>query len=256
METLNSWSLYTFGYLMGQFFFNKYIVFYGLGIAIAKYERINAPGLPKCIGRIHLYSNMWKYFDQGLYEFLFQLSLWNIFVGHQSKEIKNYFNFFSYIYASLCQRTSSMYRKLFASFTTFGFIYLWHGIYQFVFIWSIMNFICLQLEQFGRHIGHMQQDNFQKYFSESNRNRIKAIFGTQIFIPAVISNFYFFAGVEVGNVFVERTYFTGNFVIYLSLSFCSYCIYHVSEVIERCEIERRREKILKTAWEKIVFFYL
>ncbi len=186
-------------------------------------------------------------FRSGTVRIFISVESMKYFCWSSIKKIKNYFNFFSYIYASLCQRTSSMYRKLFASFTTFGFIYLWHGIYQFVFIWSIMNFICLQLEQFGRHIGHIQQDNFQKYFSESNRNRIKAIFGTQIFIPAVISNFYFFAGVEVGNVFVERTYFTGNFVIYLSLSFCSYCIYHVSEVIERCEIERRREKILKTA---------
>lgn len=79
-----------------------------------------------------------------------------------------------------------------------------------------------------------------------NQNRIKALLGTQIFIPAVISNFYFFAGVDVGNVFVERTYFTGNFVIYLSLSFCCYCIYHVSEVIERREVESGRVKLLKT----------
>lgn len=74
VEMLNPWSLYTFGYLMGQFFHIKYVVFYGLPMAIARYENIDAPGMPKCIGRIHLYSNMWKYFDQGLYEFLFQLS--------------------------------------------------------------------------------------------------------------------------------------------------------------------------------------
>lgn len=78
VKSLNPWSLYTFGYLMGQFFHNKYVVFYGLPIAVAKFENINAPGLPKCIGRIHLYSNMWKYFDQGLYEFLFTwVSQWS-----------------------------------------------------------------------------------------------------------------------------------------------------------------------------------
>lgn len=153
---------------------------------------------------------------------------------------------FSYIYTSLCRKASSVYRKLFASFITFTFIYLWHGIYQFVFIWSIMNFICLQLEQIGRYVGRMHSHNFDKYFRPANQNRIKALFGTQIFIPAVISNFYFFAGVDVGNVFVERTYFTGNFVIYLSLSFCCYCIYHVSEVIERWESERDGTKVLKT----------
>lgn len=109
-----------------------------------------------------------------------------------------------------------------------------------------MNFVCLQLEQIGRFIGRIQQHNFVKYLSQSNQFRVKALFGTQIFIPAVISNFYFFAGVDVGNVFVERTYFTGNFVIYVSLSFCCYCIYHVSEVIERWEIERDKTKKSKT----------
>lgn len=82
---MNPWALYTFGYLMGQFFHNKYVVFYGVSTAIAKFEGIDAPGLPKCIGRIHLYSNMWKYFDQGLYEFLFQLSIGSLNDKHHAK---------------------------------------------------------------------------------------------------------------------------------------------------------------------------
>lgn len=68
---LNSWSLYAFGYLMGQFFHNKYVIWYGISLALAQFDGMETPGLPKCIGRIHLYSEMWKYFDQGLYEFLF-----------------------------------------------------------------------------------------------------------------------------------------------------------------------------------------
>lgn len=108
-----------------------------------------------------------------------------------------------------------------------------------------MNFMCLQLEQIGRHIGRIQQQNFDKYLSANNQYRLNALCGTQLFIPAVISNFYFFAGVEVGNIFIERTYFTGNFVIYLSLSFCCYCIYHASEMIRQWEIERNRKKLLK-----------
>lgn len=71
LSNVNPWALYCFGYVMGQFFYNKYIVSYGFGLAFAAFDRINTPGLPKCIGRIHLYSDMWKYFDQGLYEFLF-----------------------------------------------------------------------------------------------------------------------------------------------------------------------------------------
>lgn len=67
---MNLWTLYSLGYLMGQYFHVKYVIFYGLGIAVAQMDRIDTPALPKCIARIHWYSDMWKYFDRGLYEFL------------------------------------------------------------------------------------------------------------------------------------------------------------------------------------------
>ncbi|KAJ6634594.1 Protein-cysteine N-palmitoyltransferase Rasp, partial [Pseudolycoriella hygida] len=174
VNELNPWSLYTFGYLMGQFFHNKYVVFYGLPISIAKYENINAPGLPKCIGRIHLYSKMWKYFDQGFESIKLQLS------GSPKIAIWSYFEIDHVRYPFL-----ELGKKIYLAhpFATFSFIYVWHGIYEFVFIWSVMNFICLQLEQIGRNIGRKQQKTFRKYFGEANKNRMKALFGTQIFIP-------------------------------------------------------------------------
>lgn len=55
---------------MGQFFSNKYVVVYGFSSAIAGAENIADLQTPKCIGRIHLYSDMWKYFDRGLHKFL------------------------------------------------------------------------------------------------------------------------------------------------------------------------------------------
>lgn len=62
--------MYGYGYTMGQFFHIKYLVIYGLSTSFAKFENIKVPSLPVCIGRIHLYSDMWKYFDAGLYSFL------------------------------------------------------------------------------------------------------------------------------------------------------------------------------------------
>lgn len=73
MSSINSWALYGAGYCMGQFFQMKYVVFYGLSTTLAKFEDISVPKTPKCIGRIHLYSDMWKYFDRGLYLFLLRL---------------------------------------------------------------------------------------------------------------------------------------------------------------------------------------
>lgn len=67
---LEPWAFYGFGYCMGQYFLNKYVVVYGLASTVCKAEDIDAPPQPKCIGRIHLYSDMWKHFDRGLYKFL------------------------------------------------------------------------------------------------------------------------------------------------------------------------------------------
>lgn len=74
IKSLNNWTLYGYGYCMGQFFHMKYVVMYGISSALSKFEGINTPETPKCIGRIHAYSDMWKYFDRGLYTFLTRLS--------------------------------------------------------------------------------------------------------------------------------------------------------------------------------------
>lgn len=64
------WAICGLAYCMGQLFQLKYVVSYGLSTSVMKFEQINAPNTPICIGRVHLYSNMWKYFDCGLYDFL------------------------------------------------------------------------------------------------------------------------------------------------------------------------------------------
>lgn len=80
MEHMSLWALYGFAYAIGQYFCNKYIVAYGLGLAMATFDRIDAQRKPMCVGRIHLYSKMWKYFDQGLHDFLFKYESFFLFL--------------------------------------------------------------------------------------------------------------------------------------------------------------------------------
>lgn len=63
-------SLFGYGYLMGQHFHVKYVVLYGFSCAFAKLDHIATPPKPICVARVHKYSDMWKHFDRGLYEFL------------------------------------------------------------------------------------------------------------------------------------------------------------------------------------------
>ncbi|KAK9891003.1 hypothetical protein WA026_013338 [Henosepilachna vigintioctopunctata] len=79
VESFDGWALYGYGYLMGQYFHMKYLVVYGLSTSVAKFENISVPSLPKCIGRIHLYSDMWKYFDNGLYKFLLRAEVIDLY---------------------------------------------------------------------------------------------------------------------------------------------------------------------------------
>ena len=70
MTKLPLWALCGMGYGMGQFFHLKYVVMYGMSSHLARLDGVEAPGHPACIGRIHLYSDMWRHFDSGLYEFM------------------------------------------------------------------------------------------------------------------------------------------------------------------------------------------
>lgn len=70
IERLGGWTMNGLGYCMGQYFHLKYVVVYGITTSIARCENINAPPIPKCVARVHKYSDMWRHFDRGLYLFL------------------------------------------------------------------------------------------------------------------------------------------------------------------------------------------
>ena len=70
VSKMDLWTLSGLGYSMGQFFCMKYVIFYGITRPIVMADGIEPPYHPKCIGRIHLYSDMWRNFDPGLYKFM------------------------------------------------------------------------------------------------------------------------------------------------------------------------------------------
>lgn len=219
IKPLDSFTLYGFGYLLGQFFHNKYVLIYGLTIALGNFDNIEMPDKPKCIGRVHLYSDMWKWFDRGLYEFLFK-----------------------YVYAELCLKTSSTTKKLLAALTTFVFIYAWHGLYVFLLIWSSLNCICIVFETLLRN--YFKTASYRKLLqkmkiSQHNEYRLNAYLSVQVLIPSVLSNFIFFAGDEIGFIFFQQTY-TKGFQHYLVLSIICYSIYHVCEIIKRYEMKNNK----------------
>lgn len=56
--------------LRGSLFASKYIVFYGLPTLVNRIIGMKTTELPRCIALIHLNSEMWRFFDTGIYEFI------------------------------------------------------------------------------------------------------------------------------------------------------------------------------------------
>ncbi|XP_059621371.1 protein-cysteine N-palmitoyltransferase Rasp [Phlebotomus argentipes] len=215
---LDSWALYGFGCLMGQLFHIKYVVEYGISTAFARLDGIDPPRKPKCIYRIHLYSEMWKNFDHGLYEFLFR-----------------------YIYSELSEKSSSTVKKLMASFVTFVFIYFWHGFFFYISVWALTNYCCVMVETFARRLSKTPQYRqfMQTHFSESWEYRWNAALGTILLIPAIISNFFFLGNFNVGIIFIRRTFGSG-FLHYACVFGGAICMFFTSEFIKRHEKERQQ----------------
>ena len=70
VKKMDLWTLSGLGYAYGQFFCLKYVFFYGVTRPIVMSDGIEPCNHPKCISRIHLYSDMWRYFDEGLHKFM------------------------------------------------------------------------------------------------------------------------------------------------------------------------------------------
>lgn len=186
VNSMDNWTLYGFGYTMGQFFHVKYVVFYGLSTTWAALEGIPVPNTPKCIGRIHLYSDMWKYFDVGLHRFLVK---------------------YLYIPTNGAKTTFS---KVLASAVCFCFIFGWHGLHGNILIWSVLNLIGVLTEYIASDVyNRYLKKTFDEHFSTQWQRRIFCGVASPLLALSAISNFYYFSNEAVGHVFMRR-YAYGN----------------------------------------------
>lgn len=223
LKSLNIYALFGLGYLNGQFFNNKYIIQYGIPIAFGEFDGMPMPTTPRCICRVHKYSDMWKWFDNGLYEFLFR-----------------------YLYIKLTPRSAGVTRKIFAGFVTFFFVYIWHGFFDYILIWSIANCLSILIEKIVYN--YIESPKFEKkalvYLkTENNLHRLRAFIGAHVLIPAILSNFYFFGGKDFGWEFVRRTYFNG-YLTYFNVTSTIFLLYPIAEVIKRYE-QKNNKKLMK-----------
>lgn len=211
----NDWSLHGIGFCMAQIFYLKYLIYYGLAGTIAKFDGFDSPPPPKCVNRIHLYSNMWRYFDRGYY--LFTVNC---------------------IYKPICKTPScSRSRKFLASVVSFLFVFIWHGLDTTIFYWSLFNFIGVTIEAIGKYLSSLPIFNhFEKVCGSSQVvRRIICLTAAPVWILAVVSNYIFFAGHVYGfrlmTEFIYDRWLNKLFILLVAYSFCQ--VSYEVELIER-----------------------
>jgi len=204
-ESVDLWELAGIGYCSGIFFYLKYLQLYGFNSLIAHIDGMDAPAQPKCITRIYLYSDMWKYFDTGLYNFM----------KH-------------HVYIPLGGSQKGFIRQLSASFLSFLFIWFWHGSEFYIMYWIALNFTTIILENVGR--------NFQKSHPEIEGSmspqmwrRLRIFLATPPYIASTVGIFMFIGShEEIGKIYFTRFFVDGLFTGGLLVTFCMYCIAQTS----------------------------
>ncbi|CAK1602132.1 unnamed protein product [Parnassius mnemosyne] len=201
------------GLWMGLEFHMKYVISYGTTTAFARLDNIEPPPMPRCIARVHIYSQMWRHFDVGLYRFLVK-----------------------YIYkpgltiVSTLTKLPKIAHRLIASLATFVFIFMWHGTVWHIFIWSILNYLGIILEHVGKELSRHRMYEWFK-INILKTDKIEAYFIALLCTPllalSAISNFYLFAGTEIGNLFFE-CFINPSLWNSMLLGISLYCCCHVS----------------------------
>ncbi|KAF8362091.1 hhat-1 [Pristionchus pacificus] len=171
------------GMTMGQFFHLKYVVIFGLPSLFAKIDNMQPLDGPMCLARVCLYSNVWRCFDRGLYQF-----------------------FKKYLFIPICQPDFTMGKKILGVFISYGFVLLWHGFYHHNIVWILLNIAALFMEMTTKAL-YAQQSIRESINSRLSDLTIRRILGWLQIIPfafGLYSNFYFLGGSKVGGLYVDR----------------------------------------------------
>lgn len=98
-------------------------------------------------------------------------------------------------------------KKFIGSLFCFIFVFIWHGLEQYILIWAALNFVGVALEDrmnaFYRKM--LKYSKFMETIDKNNLRRLKNLLAAPLLAISAVSNFYFFAGKEVGDIFVEKS---------------------------------------------------
>ena len=201
-----------------QYFCVKYMVLYGIPSALAVADNMVVEGAPHCVSGKFKFLDMWKYFDKGLHKWLLR---------------------YIYIPSGGSAFHLSFPRKTLNAILPFVFVYLWHGLFEHHLVWATINAFGVYIEMVCRDVSKTTTViSFENnYLSKGWTRRYRALLAMFTFSLLIISNLYFLAGIDVGNLYMKRIY-TDDFVTTVLLHLLLYCGIQTSMEMSRRSISK------------------
>uniref|UniRef100_A0A0N5ARB8 MBOAT family protein n=1 Tax=Syphacia muris TaxID=451379 RepID=A0A0N5ARB8_9BILA len=206
IREFSPYEIVSIAYVRGELFHIKYVVIFGVNAWLASLDGMTPPQKPICISRVSRYSNMWKMFDRGLYQFL-----------------KNQ------VYLPLGGKKDSKYfwcRRFLALIGVFSFVLAWHGPISPYIYWVTLSAIELCIEALGKSINKTEAwKKFSDKVGPQNQRRIVSIAMLTTVTPGIFGVFFFLGNKGSGLVIFEETFVKAmkdvanfNFTIFPQLS--------------------------------------
>ncbi|CAB3406745.1 unnamed protein product [Caenorhabditis bovis] len=191
INSLNIYEACSVAYIVGQFFHLKYVVIFGVPAFFAFLDGMRPPPPPICISRVSLYSRMWRYFDNGLYQFLKH----HVYIPVMSKPLPRFL---------------SVLRGLMAIAAVFSVVLAWHGTKRHYLFWVSLSAFELITERIGSMIWRTEfVQNVRKNIGENWCRRIIATLMLLTVTPGIFGVFFFLGQEGVGESIFKNAVIQG-----------------------------------------------
>ncbi|KAF6026129.1 HHAT [Bugula neritina] len=202
----------------------KYLVLYGVPTLFAQFDGIHMPPRPCCLLTQHKASTIWRTFDVGLYNFIMQ-----------------------YIYIPLGGSKLGLSQQVLTMFLCFIFIGFWHGAAANIFIWVLINFLAIFLENVHRELLHSKYwKHVLSHFGSGVASRLEAILLTPVGILSLWSMFVFLGGKNVGYNLYKKLLRNAHLEMRITLIVLAYCHMVFSKSLENGDLFQIFSHIFKS----------
>ncbi|XP_045584583.1 protein-cysteine N-palmitoyltransferase HHAT isoform X2 [Procambarus clarkii] len=220
VKKMSSWSMAGFVYFLTAFLQLKYVVLYGLPSVLARVEGYDPPRHPRCTLMTYRFSDIWRYFDHGLYRFMLK-----------------------HIYIPWVGFEPSLVRQLQGTALVFTFVYVWHGVSTQVFWWATINFFGVVAEKLGDSISRMPTYEAweSRWFPGSWQRRILGLLAVCLYVPSLTALVIFLSNLDNALVIGNRIFISGFPQCTLSTFFFMFCLGQCSMELQNWKIRQKLE---------------